>query len=240
MTKKRYLEIESEIRELSWRFDEPEKDRKIRQEKLAKLQVERDKLLLGLGLEVIKHKKTVTLKYSGSGDAGGVDEITPNNLDEAERQVMEDLFYGACWSRIRGYENNDGGGGTVIFRVAGADRISVEHEHFDSTEEWSDVSSDTSACPEAILEICRQLLVTKVTAEHQYEDLYIEVHGNREAEVSLEPHLVKIIDRVQEDCDEEDVQITLEIDPIMAEMTVTVAARDFSDEYQNWTFDFPE
>lgn len=98
----------------------------------------------------------VTATYYGGGDEGGVQDIeanppaacvptavigtTANNkpidLEDAIRDFCDELVYG----QHRGWENNEGGGGTLVFDVK-TKTISLDHYDNEVKEEYQDTQT---------------------------------------------------------------------------------------------------
>lgn len=61
----------------------------------------------------------VTMSYSGYGDSGQVDSCSYDH-------EIGDFLWDVMWSRHSGFENNDGGDGTVTWNIV-EDTILIEH-----------------------------------------------------------------------------------------------------------------
>jgi len=76
-----------------------------------------------------KFKETeVSITYAGSGDSGGIDVCS---LDDPE---LNDFLFAVMWQLHAGYENNDGGGGTVTWDLV-QDKITVDHGNYYTASE---------------------------------------------------------------------------------------------------------
>jgi hypothetical protein len=77
--------------------------------------------------------KTILLEYSGYGDSGGPEDCTP------DREDLKDFLYSFVYSQHAGYENNDGGQGTVSWDLLN-DVITLDHgSNYMSTEDFRSV-----------------------------------------------------------------------------------------------------
>lgn len=95
----------------------------------------RARLLIDLltGTWLGENGKVVELEYSGYGDSGGPEMCTPDRTD------LQDFLYSFVYSQHAGYENNDGGQGTVSWDLL-HDVITVDHgANFMSTEDFQSV-----------------------------------------------------------------------------------------------------
>ena len=68
---------------------------------------------------------TVTVEFEGSGDSGGIEEVTARTSAGSEiglsadlKDDIETLSYTIIEQHWSGYENNEGGYGEVVFGVA--------------------------------------------------------------------------------------------------------------------------
>ncbi len=71
----------------------------------------------------------IKARYDGYGDSGNVEEIavTPEAADvSAVETRLTDFVWGVAYDLHPGFENNDGGEGTLRWDVT-ADRIDVDH-----------------------------------------------------------------------------------------------------------------
>ncbi|MGR3436526.1 MAG: DUF6878 family protein [Shimia sp.] len=66
--------------------------------------------------------------YDGYGDSGNVEDIRtePEVAKVDEMAGLADFLWSVAYAEHPGFENNDGGGGTVTWDVA-ADRIDLDH-----------------------------------------------------------------------------------------------------------------
>ena len=66
--------------------------------------------------------------YDGYGDSGNVEAIRtePEVAKVDEMKGLADFFWSVAYAEHPGFENNEGGGGTVTWDVA-ADRIDLDH-----------------------------------------------------------------------------------------------------------------
>ena len=82
---------------------------------------------------------TLTAEYSGSCDSGNVDDITLEPKHDLAADVgakLQDFIWDVAYNEHPGFENNDGGEGTLTWDIA-ADSITLEHgSHFTETD-WS-------------------------------------------------------------------------------------------------------
>ena len=71
---------------------------------------------------------TLEADYDGYGDSGNVEDIRtePEMAKVDEMEGLADLLWSIAYAEHPGFENNEGGGGTVTWDVA-ADRIDLDH-----------------------------------------------------------------------------------------------------------------
>ena len=84
--------------------------------------------LQGLGI------RNLEATYDGYGDSGNVEgiEVEPSVPKINETPGLADFLWSVAYDRHPGFENNEGGGGTVTWDLA-ADRIDLDH--FDNVVE---------------------------------------------------------------------------------------------------------
>jgi hypothetical protein len=83
--------------------------------------------------------ETLTAQYSGSCDSGNVDGIAvePEQGLTADLEMkLQDFIWDVAYNAHPGFENNDGGEGTVSWNIA-ADSITIEHGTNVVDIEWS-------------------------------------------------------------------------------------------------------
>lgn len=95
-----------------------ERERKERSEERARLLAE----LRALGVASLE------ADYDGYGDSGNVEAIRtePEAAKVDEMEGLADFLWSVAYAEHPGFENNEGGGGTVTWDVA-ADRIDLDH-----------------------------------------------------------------------------------------------------------------
>jgi hypothetical protein len=97
----------------------------------------REELLHTLRAEALLgtlYQNPIQMIYSGYGDSGGMIEtqVFKDVLDKADlkkrklQQAIEELLHEVMWSEHGGYENGDGGEGTITWDLA-TDKILIEH-----------------------------------------------------------------------------------------------------------------
>ena len=76
---------------------------------------------------------TVDATYDGYGDSGNVNHIAcqpqSDGVSNEMHSALEDFIWMMAYHQSPGFENNDGGEGSVTWDVA-ADRITIEHANF--------------------------------------------------------------------------------------------------------------
>ena len=222
-------QIRASIHELGkdwYRQSKEELDR--RRAAKAVLQQELKNELLKSLISALRHS-SIQIMYSGGGDDGGIEEIT-GARDSSERDLIEEFFYSVCYPKIRGFENNEGGGGTVkILLCDGA--VKVQHDHYLNIENWEQVETKVIPASDAVVAICKERFLIEVSAEFAHKDLYITV-ADREAEGLLYPHLDKICEQLESDYGDEYIRFDLKVDPIIGEVVIEISEQCQDQEYE--------
>jgi len=134
----------------------------------------------------------VVVRYEGSGGSGGIEEIEyePPNAQPATpfEDLLRDLAENYCPA---GYENNEGGYGTLtIHPFLGL----AELEHSQRYQDTEDMGIGTRSLPEPLQQRLAQLGVTDITAHFNgYGD-----SGEME-DLTVEPSNVQIEDGLREE-----------------------------------------
>lgn len=95
---------------------------------LYELQVKRAELLEHLR----PYHETITMEYSGYGDSGDIESCSVDDSDVAE------FLWEMMWTKHSGFENNEGGNGTVTWDLK-LDQITIEHR--EAYTEYHDYNS---------------------------------------------------------------------------------------------------
>lgn len=71
----------------------------------------------------------VDCDYSGYGDDGQINDITPTGgeLSKDLKDRLEDFFWDITQDHYEGFHNNDGGCGTITWQIAN-DNMTLEHQ----------------------------------------------------------------------------------------------------------------
>lgn len=83
--------------------------------------------------------KTLTAQYSGYGDSGNIEDIQLElgvSLAADIEEQLRDFLWSVAYNEHPGFENNDGGEGTLTWDIT-ADSLTIEHgEHVMQTD-WT-------------------------------------------------------------------------------------------------------
>ena len=104
----------------------------------------------------------ITIMYDGSGDSGGVERIefepAGANIPDLLDDQLRDLAEGYCPD---GYENNDGGYGTLLLHISPG---LAELEHFDRFGDSESMHVETSPLTDELKQLLAQAGITHLTA----------------------------------------------------------------------------
>lgn len=104
-------------------------------ETMAKWQAERDAANKAARSELLPQLRAlgiakVIAEYEGYGDSGNIEDVTVQpvgiELHDDLRTKVEDFAWGLAYHNHPGFENNEGGYGTLTWDIA-ADSITLDH-----------------------------------------------------------------------------------------------------------------